>query len=122
MDIGIGIIIGLVVGVIIGYIGVQMAFKSVKQKCIDEINFIVDQEVKEVWFMAKCLIDEVEIKVEKIIFQAENKNEKIKQCKIQEAKEKFSCFKFEFESSKVDQMVELKECKMEIKELEFDLC
>jgi ribonuclease Y len=121
MDIGIGIIIGLVVGAIIGYIGVQMALKSAKQKRIDEINSTVDQEVKEARLTAKRLIDEAEIKAEKITSQAENKNEKIKQRKIQEAKEKFSRLKSEFESSKADQMVELKERKMEIKELESDL-
>jgi ribonuclease Y len=121
MDIGIGIIIGLVVGAIIGYIGVQMALKNAKQKRIDAINSTVDQEVKEARLTAKRLIDEAEIKAEKITSQAETKNEKIKQRKIQEAKEKFSRLKSEFESSKADQMVELKERKMEIKELESDL-
>lgn len=121
MDIGIGIIIGLVVGAIIGYIGVQMALKKAKQKRIDAINSTVDQEVKEARLTAKRLIDEAEIKAEKITSQAETKNEKIKQRKIQEAKEKFSRLKSEFESSKADQMVELKERKMEIKELESDL-
>ncbi len=111
----------MVVGAIIGYIGVQMALKSAKQKRIDEINSTVDQEVKEARLTAKRLIDEAEIKAEKITSQAENKNEKIKQRKIQEAKEKFSRLKSEFESSKADQMVELKERKMEIKELESDL-
>lgn len=111
----------MVVGAIIGYIGVQMALKNAKQKRIDAINSTVDQEVKEARLTAKRLIDEAEIKAEKITSQAETKNEKIKQRKIQEAKEKFSRLKSEFESSKADQMVELKERKMEIKELESDL-
>lgn len=111
----------MVVGAIIGYIGVQMALKKAKQKRIDAINSTVDQEVKEARLTAKRLIDEAEIKAEKITSQAETKNEKIKQRKIQEAKEKFSRLKSEFESSKADQMVELKERKMEIKELESDL-
>jgi ribonuclease Y len=98
-----------------------MALKNAKQKRIDAINSTVDQEVKEARLTAKRLIDEAEIKAEKITSQAETKNEKIKQRKIQEAKEKFSRLKSEFESSKADQMVELKERKMEIKELESDL-
>lgn len=121
MDIGIGIVAGLVVGAVIGYVLMQVAFKKAKQKRYEEINATVDQEVKEARQTAKRVLAEAEEKAEEITSQAEGKNERIKQRKIQEAKEKFSRLKSEFESHKSEQMVELKERQMEIKALESEL-
>lgn len=102
MEIGIGLGIGLVVGLIVGFVIMMMCNKSVINFKLEEINICFDQEIKEVCLSVKCFIDEVEIKVEKIVVIVDLKNEKIKQCKIQEVKEKFNCYCFDFDKYKVD--------------------
>ena len=115
------IVIGVVIGLIVGYVVTQMITKKTNQAKINELNAKADLEVKEARLTAKRLVDEAESKAEKIVGRAEGKNEKIKQKKIQEAKEKFSRLKSEFESSKADQMVELKELQVETRAMEKEL-
>ena len=67
------------------------------------------------------MVDEAESKSEKILAQNERKNERIKQKKIQEAKDKFNKLKSDYEQIKGQHRVEMKEREMEIKQLEKDL-
>lgn len=114
-------VVALVIGVVIGYFVVQLISKKTLESQINELNTKADLEVKEARLTAKRIVDEAESKAEKIVGRAEGKNEKIKQKKIQEAKEKFSRLRSEFESSKADQMVELKELQVEVRAMEKEL-
>lgn len=121
MEIGIGIAIGLLVGAAVGYIILQMTLKRSYQQKLEEINAKTDLEVKEARLAAKRITDEAEMKAEHIVSNAEAKNERVKQKKIQEAKEKFSRLKAEFETFKSEQLVELKDREMELKTMEGEL-
>jgi ribonuclease Y len=119
--IAIGIVIGLLAGAAIGYILVSMTLKRTHQKKLDAINAKTDQELKEARHAAKRVLAEAEDKANRVVEQAEAKNERIKQRKIQEAKEKFNRLKAEFESHKAEQLVELKDREVEIRTMEGDL-
>lgn len=113
--------IGLVVGLIIGIIVMLLRNKSVLEKQLEEINVRSDREVKEARITAKRLISDAEITANKITSTAEQKNEKIKQRKIREAKEKFNRYRSEFGKHKAEQLVEMKEREMEVKEISKEL-
>ncbi|NBU35943.1 MAG: DUF3552 domain-containing protein, partial [Bacteroidetes bacterium] len=85
---------------------------------LNELNAQVELEVKEARLTAKRIIDDAELKAEKLLDQSEVKNERIKQRKIQEAKDNFNSLKSQFDSHKANQLIELKEREMEIKALE----
>lgn len=121
MEIGIGLGIGILVGVIIGYFIVNTLLKKQNQNKLKEINSKVAIELKEAQLNAKRIVDEAEVKAENLLSKAESKHESIKQKKIQEAKEKFSKYKVEFESMKASHVVEMKEREMEIKAQESEL-
>ena len=122
MDIVIGIAIGLVVGALLGYFLLQVLVKNKQKGRIDEMNAKADLVLKEARLSAKRLTDEAETKAEKIVSKAEGHNERIKQKKIQEAKDKFARMKSQFEQDKSDSLVKLKEREMEVKAAvkEFD--
>ncbi len=120
MDIGIGLVGGLVAGAILGFFLVRIFIQKQNQGKLDEINTKVDLEIKEARLTAKRIISEAESSVEKTRNKAERENERIKQKKIQEAKDRFNRLKSEFESEKADKMVAFKEREMEIKSLEKD--
>ena len=113
-----GIIIGLVAGAAIGFFIVRLFMNRSSSAKMAELNSKADLIIQDARLTAKRIVDEAETKAEKKVSQAESENERIKQRKIQEAKEKFSRFKQEFESYKADQMIELKEREMEVKSLE----
>lgn len=121
MEIGIGLAIGLVVGAIVGYFVVQAIMKKAGQTKLDEINAKAQLQIKEAEINAKRIVSEAETKAEKLMGNAESHNERIKQQKIQEAKEKFNRFKSEFESDKAAHMVEMKEREMEVRSQESEL-
>lgn len=121
MDIGIGLAIGLLVGAVIGYFVVQTFVKRVNQKKIDEMNAQADMQIKEARLTAKRIVDEAETKAEKIMDKAEGHHERIKQQKIQEAKEKFSKMRSEFDKEKSAHMLELKDREVEVKQQEGEL-
>lgn len=116
-DIGTGIILAIV-GAIIGFFGARFLLNIQRKNKTNELNAQVELEVKEARLNAKRIIDEAELKAEKLLDQSEVKNERIKQRKIQEAKDNFNSLKSQFESHKATQMIELKEREMEIKALE----
>ncbi|MFZ4377011.1 MAG: ribonuclease Y [Saprospiraceae bacterium] len=116
-DIGTGIILAIV-GAIIGFFGARFLLNIQRKNKTNELNAQVDLEVKEARLNAKRIMDEAELKAEKLLDQSEVKNERIKQRKIQEAKDNFNSLKSQFESHKASQMIELKEREIEIKALE----
>jgi ribonuclease Y len=116
-DIGTGIILAIV-GAIIGFFGARFLLNIQRKNKTNELNAQVDLEVKEARLNAKRIMDEAELKAEKLLDQSEVKNERIKQRKIQEAKDNFNSLKSQFESHKATQMIELKEREIEIKSLE----
>ena len=118
---GLGIAIGLVVGAIVSYIIASMVFKKSNQKEIERMNTLADKEIAEARQTAKRILDESQSKANKLMSTAESKNEKIKQRKIQEAKERFSRFKAEYEAKKTESLLVLKEREVEIKGLEGEL-
>ncbi len=110
----IGAVVGLVIGAVLAYFLLKAAFK----KSQEDSNAQADLLIKEARITAKRLTDEAETKAEKTLDQAESKNERIKQKKIQEAKDHFAQLKSDFESKKSQQLVTLKEREMEVKALE----
>lgn len=121
MDIEIGLAIGLVVGLIIGYLLVRAFLQKGNQVKIEEMNAKADLEIKEARLTAKRLVDDAETKADKLLSTAESKHERIKQKKIQEAKDRFNKLRGDFESSKAEHIVKMKEREMEVKSLENEL-
>lgn len=121
MEIGVGLIIGLLVGGVIGYFLVQGFVKKAQAKQLEEAKGKADLVLAEAQVQAKKLISSAENKADKLFSQAENKNEKIKLRKIQEAKDKFSKLRSEFDSYKSKQTVSIKEREIEIKAQEKEI-
>lgn len=121
IDIGIGLVIGLVVGAIIGFIVIQVILKKGNQGKIEEMNAKADLVVKEARLTAKRMVDEAEMNAEKILSKAESKHESIKQKKIQEAKQRFSKLKSEFDQEKAQHKLDLKDREVGIVKLENEL-
>lgn len=118
---GLGIGIGLVIGAIIAYVIASMTFKKSNQEKIETMNALADKEIKEARQTAKRILDEAKTKANDVISNAEGRNEKIKQRKIQEAKERFNRLKAEYETNKTQNLLVLKEREVEIKGLEGEL-
>ncbi len=121
MEIVIGIAIGLVVGGAVGYFLIRTALNKQNKKKIEKINSQADYEIKEARLTAQRIIDEAQNKAAKLVDQAESKHERIKQKKIQEAKDRFNRLKSEFESEKSKHRVEMKEREIEVKNQEGEL-
>lgn len=121
MDIGIGLFIGLAVGAIIAYLLTGSVIKRANQKTIEESNRQADLAIQEARLTAKRTEDEAAIKAEKIVSKAEAENERIKQTKIQEAKERYSQMRSEFDSEKAKHQLHLKEMEVEMVAKEKEL-
>ena len=118
VEIGVGLAVGLIVGAIIGFIVIQLFLKKGNQGKIDEMNSKADLVVKEARLTAKRMVDEAETKAEKIMSKAESKHESIKQKKIQEAKQRFSNLKNDFEKEKNQHRIDLKDREVGVVKLE----
>ena len=79
--------------------------------------------MQEARLNAKRIEDEATLKAEKIVSKAESENERIKQQKIQEAKERYAVMRSEFDTEKVKHQLHLKEMEVELvaKEKEFKI-
>lgn len=121
MDIAIGIILGLVVGGAVAYFIASRATKASNQKAIEEGNRQADLVIQEARLSAKRLTDEASVKAEKIVSKAEGENERIKQQKIQEAKERYAQMRSQFDSEKAQHQIKLKEMEMEVVSKQKDL-
>ncbi|MEO1624856.1 MAG: Rnase Y domain-containing protein, partial [Bacteroidota bacterium] len=121
MEIGIGLAAGLVIGSLIAYFVVNSILKKSQQSKIEEMNGKADLIVKEARLTAKRIEDEAKSKANRLQSQAESKHEKIKQRKIQEAKEKFSKLKSEFEGQKAKHRNEIKDREADVVKQESEL-
>ena len=105
----------------VGFFVSNMTAKKSALGKIEEANQKADLTLKEAEITATRKLSEAEAKANKLVSTAERKNESIKQKKIQEAKDKYSRLKEEYQSYKSDQKVELKEREMEVVSMEKDL-
>jgi ribonuclease Y len=121
MDIGIGLLIGLVIGAVVAYLVVGQWVKKANLRAIEESNRQADLALQEARLSAQRLTDEASVKAEKILSRAEAENERIKQQKIQEAKERYSQMRSQFDSEKAQHQVKLKEMELDVVTREKDL-
>jgi len=122
------IIIGLVVGGVIAYLIASQLTKKVNLKSIEEQNRQADLAVQEARLNAKRVTDEaaveaqrMQLKTADLIAKAEAENERIKQQKIQEAKERYGQMRSQFDTEKHQHQLKLKEMELEMVSKEKDL-
>jgi ribonuclease Y len=120
MDI-ISILIGLVAGGGVAYFVASQAKGKNTQKAIEEANRQADLAIQEARLSAERITNEAKLSAEKIVSKAEAENERIKQQKIQEAKQRYAEMRSQFDSEKVQHQLTLKEMEMEIVTREKDL-
>jgi len=111
----------LAFGALLGLVISRLIVGRKVSKNIQEMNAKADLQIKEARLTAKRIVDEAETKAEKIVSKAEDNNERIKQNKIQEAKERFNKMRSEFETEKAAHKLDLKEREMEVKTIEREL-
>ncbi len=116
MEIVIGFI-GLVIGGVIAYFFASQNNK----KSNEESNRQADLAVQEARLTAKRIEDEAAVKAQKIVGNAEAENERIKQQKIQEAKERYAQMRQELEAEKTQHQLKMKELEMEVLSKQKDL-
>lgn len=121
MEIVIGVAIGLLIGGAVAYFLASQFFKRANQKAAEEGNRQADLIIQEARLSAKRITDEAAVKAEKIISRAESENERIKQQKIQEAKERYAQMRAQFEAEKAQHQVKLKEMEVEVVSKQKDL-
>jgi ribonuclease Y len=114
MEIVIGTLAGLLIGGAAAYFVVRQLQAKANQKAVEESNRQADLIVQEARLTAKRIVDEATVKAEKIVSRAESENERIKQQKIQEAKERYAQMRTQFEAEKAQHQVKLKEMEMEV--------
>ncbi len=114
-------IIGLIGGAAAGFIIVRQYLSTATKGKVDEALRTAENTLAEAKLSAKRISDEAELKAETIVNRSESKNEIIKQKKIQEAREKYSQMKAEFETEKANHVVQMKDREIEVvsKETEF---
>lgn len=121
MDPIIGLITGLVAGGVASFFLVRMQQSRASQQRKDEIVAVAERELEEAKLSAKRMVSEAETKAEKIMSQAEINNERTKQRKIQEAQERYSKMRSEFDKEKNAHVAEMKERELEVKAQEAEL-
>ncbi len=114
------IITGLVSLVMGGAVAYFLASQKNK-KHTEESNRQADLAVQEARLTAKRIEDEAAIKAQKILGNAEAENERIKQQKIQEAKERYAQMRQELEEEKTRHQLKMKELEMEVLSQQKDL-
>ncbi|HOY08117.1 MAG TPA: ribonuclease Y [Saprospiraceae bacterium] len=117
----ISILIGLAIGGVVAWLVASATIKKGNQKSIEEQNRQADLIIQEARLTAKRVEDEASVKAEKLVSKAEAENERIKQQKIQEAKERYATMKQELETEKARRQLELKELEIEIAAQQKDL-
>jgi ribonuclease Y len=115
------IIIGIAIGAVIAWVVASLTIKKNTIKANEEANRQADLAIQEARLTAKRLEDEAAVRAEKIVSKAEAENERIKQQKIQEAKERYAAMKQEVEAEKAKRQLELKDLEMEIAVQQKDL-
>lgn len=114
-------IILTLVGLGVGFGLTTLVNRGSNLKRTEEMNRQADLIVKEARLTAKRLTDEAEMVSEKAIAKAEANNERIKQQKIQDARERFAQMKQEFDESTSKTRIELKELEIQVKSIENEI-
>jgi len=121
MELITGLIGGLIAGGAAGFFLIKQVLNKSNQGKIEEMNKKADLVVEQARLTARRVQDEAKLKSDKLISKAETKNEQIKQRKIQEAKDRFSKLKNDFEKQKSQHKISMKEMEMESKNLQKDI-
>jgi ribonuclease Y len=121
MEIGLGLLIGIILGLPVGYFIIQLLTKNNRAAKLKEAHEKADLEVERARVTAQRKMDEADTRAEKILAQAERKNESIKQRKIQDAKNKFNKLKTDFESYRAQHKIDMNERELEVKSREKDI-
>lgn len=109
------------IGLAVGFAITTILNRTANRKRIEENNRQADLIVQEARLTAKRLTDEAEMNAEKAISKSEAANEKIKQKKIQEARERFSQMKQDFDESTAKQKIELKELELQARAIQNEI-
>jgi ribonuclease Y len=117
----ISIIIGLVIGGVAAFLIAILTIKKGSSKAVEVANRQADLVIQEARLSAKRVEDEAAFKAEKVITKSETENERIKQQKIQEAKERYAQMRQEVEAEKLQRQLEIKELEIEIAARQKDL-
>jgi ribonuclease Y len=115
------IIIGLAIGAVVAYLIASLTIKKGSSKAAEEATRQADLILQEARLSAKRTEDESSLKAEKVLARAEAENERIKQQKIQEAKERYAQMKQEVEAEKTKRQLEIKDLEMDILTKQKDL-
>lgn len=115
------ILIGLAIGAVAAYVIANMTIKKNSSKAAEEATRQAELIIQEARLSAKRTEDEAALKADKIVTKAEAENERIKQQKIQEAKERYAQMKQEVEAEKMKRQLELKDLEMEIAAQQKDI-
>ena len=119
------IIIGVLIGAVVAWVIATLTIKKTNKKSIEESNAQADLLIQEARLSAKRIEDEASLKAEKLSAKAEAENERIKQQKIQEAKERYAQMRSQFDSEKHQHQLKLKEMELEVvakeKELKLEM-
>lgn len=113
-----GIVGGLLAGVVIAYFVVKSLMSKGNNSKISEMNAKSDLIIKEAKLSADRILNEANNKADQLRSKSEAENERIKQKKIQEAKDKFARMKSQYETEKTQRLLDLKEREMELKALD----
>ena len=122
------IIIGLVAGGIITYLIASLMTKKVNTQAAEAQNRQAELAMQEARLTAKRVTDEaaveaqrLQLKASELVTKAEAENERIKQQKIQEAKERYAQMRSQFDTEKHQHQLKLKELELEVVTKEKDL-
>ncbi|MDX2134516.1 MAG: ribonuclease Y [Saprospiraceae bacterium] len=121
METVIFLIAGLVVGAVAAYFIASATAKKTGQKSAEEFNQQADRILAEARESAKRIESEAREQADKVVARAEGENERIKQQKIQEAKERYAQMRSQFDAEKAEHKLQLKEMEVEIVAREKDL-
>ncbi len=121
METVIFLIAGLVVGAVAAYFIASATTKKTGQKSAEEFNQQADRILAEARESAKRIEVEAREQAEKVVARAEGENERIKQQKIQEAKERYAQMRSQFDAEKAEHKLQLKELEVDIVAREKDI-
>ena len=121
METAIMLIIGLAVGAVAAYFVASAGAKKATTKSSEEFNLQADRILMEAREAAKRIESDAQERSEKLIAKAEGENERIKQQKIQEAKERYAQMRSQFDTEKAQHHLKLKELEVDIVSKENDL-
>jgi ribonucrease Y len=120
MDI-VSIVIGVAVGAVIAYLFASMTMKKANSQVEEEASRKADQVISEARLAAERVTNEASLKAEKLMSKAESENERIKQQKIQEAKQRYNEMRTQFETEKTQHQLNLKDMELDIVSKQKDL-